>query len=444
MSAALHRNKLFGLFEENLNGVIYLRGAETRYRYDSDYEYPFRQESNFWYLSGVNEPGFHLLLDLKTKETWLFSPERDSRFAVWHGRIRSVEEIQELYEPDHLRREADLLSVLRELKPDTVYCLDEEQAEFLEDMDRAISVESETLPDAITWCRSVKTGWELHQLREAARVNNIAHLEVLKALGPGMYEFELKALFEYHQIRHGLLQDAYSGIHASGPNSAILHYVENRRQLREGELYLIDAGHEYNGYASDISRTWPVNGKYSPEQAEIYSIVLEALNRTIAAVQPGVRMEELHLLAARVLTEGLKDFGLLRGSVDDLIENDIFTLFFPHGIGHFLGLDTHDVGGYPKGVDEIERPGLRLLRVRRELHPGMVITVEPGIYFIPALLGPALEEKEKARFLSAEIVEGLFDFGGVRIEDNLILTDDGFENLVTVPRSIRDVEQIMK
>lgn len=444
MSASLHRKKLYGLFEEDQKGVVYLKGAELMYRYDTDYEFPFRQESNFWYLTGVDEPDYHLILNLKTHDYHLFAPKRDAQFAVWHGRIKPRSEIIEDYQPDHLHYENDLLTVLKDLDSDIVYCLNEEQAEFLEDLDRGIKVDTESLTDAITYCRCIKTNWELNQLKEASRINSIAHREVLKALKPGMFEYEMKAVFDYHQIRHGLLQNAYTGIHASGPNSAILHYVENNRKMQDGDLYLIDAGYEVNGYSSDFSRTYPVNGKFSGEQAAIYQVVLEAHSSCIKAASPGVKMEDLHMLAARIILEGLRDFGIVKGEIDDLLKSDIFALFFPHGLGHFLGLDTHDVGGYPKGVERIDRPGLRFLRTRRELLPGMVVTIEPGLYFIPALLKPAFEDPEKEKFLNKEKIEKLLNFGGVRIEDNLIVTDKGTENMTNVPKEIREIEDVMK
>lgn len=443
MASHLHREKLFSLFDDNQNGIIYLRGAELMYRHGTDYEFPFRQESNFWYLTGVNEPDYHMVLDLKTKNYHLFAPKRDAQYAVWHGKVKSTDEIIELYQPDQLHSDSKLLTVLNDLSPELIYCLNEEQAEYLEDLNRDFTVDTESLQDAITYCRCIKTDEELGYMREAARVNNLAHLEVMKALKPGMYEYEMKAIFDYHQQKNGLLQDAYSGIHAGGANSAILHYTDNNAKIKDGDLYLIDAGFEYRGYASDVSRTYPANGKYSGMQAAIYQTVLEALNKTIDHVKPGVKMEDLHLGAARIILAGLKEAGLVRGTVDDLMENDIFALFFPHGLGHFLGLDTHDVGGYPKGVERIDRPGIRFLRVRRELLPGMVITIEPGVYFIPALLKPALENPDKSQFLDNEKLEKLFQFGGVRIEDNLVITEEGYENLTDVPKEISEIEQIM-
>lgn len=444
MSTKLHRERLFSLFEENQEGVIYLRGGEIMHRYDTDYEFPFRQESNFWYLTGVSEPDYHLLMDLKTKTYHLFTPKRDARFAVWHGRIKPPEQIKKEYQPDELHYDNELLTVLNNLNPSTIYCLNEEQAEFLEDLNRAFKVETETLVDAITYCRCIKTEQEMEKLREAARVNNLAHKEAMINIKPDMYEYEMKALFDYMQMSNGLLYDAYSGIHASGENSAILHYTENNDLIEDGDLFLLDAGYEYKGYASDVTRTFPANGRFSGDQAAMYQIVLNALNSVIDIIKPGVKMEDLHMAAARIITLGLKDAGLIKGDIEELMEHNIFALFFPHGLGHFLGLDTHDVGGYPKGVDRIDRPGIQFLRVRRELLPGMVITIEPGIYFIPALLKPALEDSEKSKYLNGPELEKMFNFGGIRIEDNLIITEDGCENLTDVPKEIKEIEELMK
>lgn len=413
------------------------------YRYETDYEFPFRQESNFWYLTGVNEPDFHLLLDLSSQEYHLFAPKRDAQYAVWHGRIKSMDQYREEYKPDHLHYDTELPGVLDSMKAETIYCLNEEQAEFIEEFDRKTPIDLDALEEAITHCRVFKTDFELDQMREAARVNNIAHREVLKALKPGLYEYELKAVFDYHQIENGLMQDAYNGIFASGDNSAILHYVENNRKIKDGDLFLIDAGFEYEGYASDYTRTYPANGTFSNKQAEIYEAVLHAQKEVIEASEPGIKMEELHIMSARLMMQGLIDAGLVNGSIDDLMEHDIFALFFPHGLGHFLGLDTHDVGGYPKGVDRIDRPGIKFLRTRRTLQPGMVLTIEPGIYFIPALLKPAFEDEEQAKFLNRSKLEDYFDFGGVRIEDNLIITEDGYENLTDVPKEREEIEKIM-
>lgn len=444
MPAELQRKKLLSLFEKEQENVIYMKGSELMYRYQTDYEFPFRQESNFWYLTGVDEPDYHMILDLKTESYYLFAPKRDEHYGVWHGRIKSQEDIQTLYEPDELFYDNKLLTILKNLNPNVIYCVNEEQAEFLEDLDRSFNVDTESLNDAITFCRTVKTEDELNLMREAARINNIAHRKVMEAIKPGMYEYELKAVFDYHQVQRGLLFPAYNGIHAAGINSAILHYTECSSRVNNGELYLIDAGYEYEGYASDVTRTYPANGRFTDEQAAVYQTVLNALNGVIEMVKPGIKMEDLHMSAAEIILKGLKRMGLVKGSVEELMENDIFALFFPHGLGHFLGLDTHDVGGYPKGVDRIDRPGIRFLRARRELQAGMVVTIEPGLYFIPALLKKAVEDEEKSKFLNADKLESYYGFGGVRIEDNIVVTEDGYENMTDVPKEIKEIEKIIR
>lgn len=440
----LHRDKLFSLLDQEDNALVYMKGAELMYRYDTDYEFSFRQESNFRYLSGVNEPDFHLILDLDKQEYHLFAPNRDAQFAVWHGHVKTLNQYQEEYQPDHLHYEGKLPQILKKLNPDKIYCVDETQAEFIEEFDRKTPIDLDALPEAITHCRVFKTDWELDQLREAARVNNIAHRGVIEALEPGRFEYELKAVFDYHQIRHGLMQDAYNGIFASGKNSAILHYVENNRQIKDGDLFLIDAGFEYNGYASDFTRTYPANGSFTSIQSAVYEAVLEAQKQVIEAAKPDIKMEDLHVLAARLMMQGLKEADIVSGEIDDLMKKDVFALFFPHGLGHFMGLDTHDVGGYPQGVERIERPGIKYLRMRRTLQPGMVLTIEPGLYFVPALLKPALEDDKISQFLNESKLQEMMDFGGVRIEDNLVITDDGYENLTNVPKERAEVEKIME
>ena len=291
--------------------------------------------------------------------------------------------------------------------------------------------------------RVIKTEEELECLRIASQVNNEAYKRVIKSWKPGMYEYQAKAIFTEVQISNGLQQDAYNGIYASGPNSAILHYVSNTRQTQDGELLLIDAGFEYQGYAADFSRTFPVNGRFSADQAALYDTVLTAQKQVIEAIKPGVRMEDLHMMSASTMMEGLLDMGIVKGSLNSIMEANIFALFFPHGLGHFLGLDTHDVGGYPKGMERIDRPGIFYLRARRELEAGMVVTVEPGIYFIPALLEPALKNPSKQMFLNTEKIHQLMDFGGIRIEDDIVVTENGYENLTHIAKERDEIERLM-
>jgi Xaa-Pro dipeptidase len=436
-----HRKKIVSLFRDKGNALIYLKGADVAYRYDTDFEYPFRQESNFLYLTGIQEPGFHLVLDPEKEEYLLFVPKRDAMFAVWNGKVRSAEDYALNLKPDQIFYDEDLYGEISKRSPETIHCLNVSQAAVVDDM--GFQTETGWLKDALAWCRCQKTDPELDMLRLASRVASEAHIAAMKGLKPGMFEYEMKALYECEVVRRGLVHHPYNGIHGSGENSAILHYTESARRIDEGDLYLIDAGAESNGYAADITRTYPAGGRFSGIQAAIYDTVLMALNNSIKMVKPGVAMEDIHLAASRTILEGLKDTGLVTGDINTLMEKNIFALFFPHGLGHFLGLDTHDVGGYPKGVKRIDRPGIRYLRARRILEPRMVLTIEPGIYFIPALLRPALEHHEQSQFLNREKLEKMFYFGGIRIEDNLIVTETGHENMTNVPKSRTQIEEIL-
>jgi len=438
----LHRERLQSLFNEPTNDVVYLSGASVTHRYGTDFEYPFRQESNFLYLTGVQEPDFALVLVPSTGAYHLLAPRRDAMYAVWMGFVRTPAQLKQAYAPDHMHFTDELSDLLASLKPAAVHVIHDHDAARIREL--GYTPDQSILTDALAWCRVIKSEGEKSELRKAARTASLAHREVMKSVRQGMNECELQAIHEFTCTRSGMRHQPYSGIFASGVGAAVLHYVENNRFIGEDDLFLMDAGAESNGYAADFTRTFPARGTFSDRQAAIYDIGLTMLESCLAEARPGVAMEDLHLKAARLLLEGFLNLGLIRGEVDELMEANIFALFFPHGLGHFLGLDTHDVGGYPKGVERIDRPGLRYLRARRVLEPGMVITIEPGIYFIPALLEPAFENPEQARFLNVESLRSYLDFGGIRIEDNLIITDDGHENLTDVPKSRADIEAWMR
>lgn len=436
-----HRNKLFDLYKDRGNTLIYISGAAVTHRYGTDFEYPFRQESNFWYLSGVNEPDFALILNPANREFHLLMPRRDAMYAVWMGFVRPAHWYKDQFKPDHIHYTDEIEQVLRGLKPDNVHCIHESDAAVVRS--KGFQAETGELADALAFCRVLKTSDEVEQLRIASRVASEAHRTVMDTVSPEMFEYEVQAIFEHVCTFNGLRHQPYSGIFAGGFGASVLHYVENDKMLKDGDLLLVDAGAESRGYAADITRTFPINGKFDKRQSLIYDITYHMLQQSLELSKPGVEMEEIQIQAARLMIAQMVEAGLLYGEVDELMDNDIFALFFPHGIGHFLGLDTHDVGGYPKGVDRIDRPGLRYLRARRLLEPGMVVTIEPGIYFIPALLEPAFNNEKQSRFLNVKELKGYLDFGGVRVEDNIVITEKGHENLTDVPKSRSEIEKYM-
>lgn len=437
-----HRNKLRQIFQEHKRSLIYLKGASISYRFNTDHELAFRQESNFIYLTGVHEPDFACLIDLESGEYSLFSPKRDTKYAVWNGFITPQETYKQRYEPDAMYFDEDLESVIKKKNPTMIYCLNASQAEPIQKM--GFSVNTDSLLAALTECRVHKSPWEAEQMREAGRLTSLAHRAVMQFVKPGQKEYQLKAVFEGTGAKENVFQQAFQGIYAAGKNASVLHYMERESELKNGEMILVDAGLEYNGYAGDVTRTFPVNGKFTDAQAQVYQTCLDAHLIAIENCKPGMPTEELHLLAAKTILSGLKKMNLVYGEIEELMDANVFALFFPHGLGHFLGIDTHDVGGYKKGVEPIQRPGIQYLRARRTLEPGMVMTIEPGVYFIEALLVPAFSDVNYSKYLNQDELKKWLNFGGIRIEDDILITENGYENLTDVPKMISEIESFMK
>ena len=265
--------------------------------------------------------------------------------------------------------------------------------------------------------RLIKEDHEMNLMKKAADITTEAHIRAMQAVTPGMYEYQLEAEYLYAFNKNGARSPAYNSIVGGGNNSCILHYVENNDELKDGDLVLVDAGCEYQYYASDVTRTFPVNGKFSPEQKEIYSIVLEAHRQSMEQAKPGNKWNLMHEKSVEVIVEGLLELGLLKGTKEQVIEKGDYSKFYMHRIGHWLGMDVHDVGGYKQDGDW------------RELEKGMVMTVEPGIYILDSL----------------EDVDDKWKGIGVRIEDDIVITDSGFEVLTpNVPRTIEEVEHTVQ
>ncbi|KAK2529933.1 hypothetical protein Q9233_006318 [Columba guinea] len=258
----------------------------------------------------------------------------------------------------------------------------------------------------------------------------------------------LNPLFQHYcYTRGGMRHTSYTCICGSGENSSVLHYghagAPNDRTIEDGDLCLFDMGGEYYCYGSDITCTFPANGKFTPDQRAIYEAVLKSSRAVMNAVKPGVSWPDMHRLADRVHLEELTKIGILKGNVDDMVKVHLGAIFMPHGLGHLLGIDVHDVGGYPEGVERIDLPGLRSLRTARSLEQGMVLTVEPGIYFIDHLLDQALRDPAQSCFINNDVLQRFRGFGGVRIEDDIAVTASGMELLTCVPRTVEEIEAFM-
>lgn len=424
-------------------------------KYDTDREWLFEQESFFQYLFGVKEPGFFGAIQIGTGKSILFMPRLSPEWSVWMGRIHSPSDFQQLYEVDEVRYVDELATVLSSLKPNALYLLHGKNSDSGSTAVPAhfpgieqFKIDLEILHPEIVECRVHKSTEEIALLRWINGISSEAHIAVMKHCRPGMYEYQLEAAFLHHVYdRGGCRFTAYTCICGCGPNSAVLHYghqgAPNDQPLREGDMFLNDSGAQYHGYASDITCSFPVNGKFTPEQKDIYDAVLAANRAVQSAMKPGVLWPDMHRLAERVIGERLAEIGLIKGNIDDLLEHHIPALFMPHGLGHLMGLDVHDPGGYPHGISRINEPGIRSLRCGRRLDAGMVITVEPGIYFIDAVLEPALTNPAIARFLTDKL-QSFRRFGGVRIEDDVLVTDHGSDNFTRVPRETSDIESTMR
>lgn len=304
-------------------------------------------------------------------------------------------------------------------------------------------VQEGVLKKAIENCRVVKTPYEIALISEANRVSNEAHLAAMRAATMAKSEADLEAVFHSTCTRMGCRNQAYSSIVASGPSAATLHYVRNDAELKNKQMVLLDAGCEKMCYASDVTRTFPVSGTFAKEARSIYELVLRMQTECMEMMKEGVKWEDVHLHAHRVGIEGLLNLGILRGgSVDELLENRTSTAFLPHGLGHYLGMDTHDTGGNANYADP--DPMFRYLRVRGTLPANSVITVEPGIYFCRYIIEPFLKDEKHKNYIDEAVLEKYWDVGGVRIEDDVVVTKEGVVNLTVTPRGVDEVERIVQ
>jgi len=440
----LHKNNRARVVEKlhKKEGVLFFKGGVTPNCYDTDKELVFRQESNFQYLFGVEEPDCFGAIDLSNCASYLFVPRLPADYAVWLGTIHPPAHFQKKYNIDHVLYTDEAESTLKTLQQ-TIYTI--KSVPELPAWLSGFTVDNDKAKEALDDCRLIKSEEEIKLMRYVNKISSYAHCEVMKACKPNMKEFELEAMFLHLIYVNGRCRHtAYTCICGSGKNGATLHYPNNDKDIKQGHMLLLDMGAEYHCYCSDITCSFPADGKFTHDQKEVYQIVLDAQQAVMAVMKPGVAWEDMHRLAEKTILEGLLKYNFIQGPMEELRKNHISALFFPHGLGHMLGLDTHDVGGYPTGVQRIQEPGIRYLRARRDLQKGMIITVEPGLYFIDALLLPAFENPNLNKYLNVDKIKRFMDFGGVRLEDDVVVTDTGIENLTICPREIVDVEALME
>lgn len=434
------RARLLDAMAAQGGGVAVHLTAPERTR-NRDAEYPYRFDSHFWYLTGFGEPGAALVLIAAgaRREALLFCRPKDEAREIWDGPRWGPDAAREAFGFDAAHPIDSLDELMPALLADApaLYCALPGDAAFGAraqrwlDAVRARSRAGVRAPAAmvdllalVDEMRLVKDASEIATMRGAAAISTAAHVRLMRACRPGLREYELEAELLYEFRRRGAQSPAYPAIVATGANACVLHYPAGDAQLEAGQLCLVDAGCELDGYASDITRTFPVSGRFSGEQRAVYDLVLAAQQAAFSATRPGVTFDAPHDAATRVLAQGLVDLGLLEGSLDGVVESGAYRQFYMHRTSHWLGLDVHDVGDYraagnaPEGGERAWRP----------LAPGMALTIEPGLYLRPA----------------ANVPER-FQHIGVRIEDDVLVTDAGHEVLTqALPRRAADIEALMR
>lgn len=404
----------------------------------NDVEYVFRQDSDFFYLTGFNEAQAVAVLAPHHPEHKyvLFVQPKNKQIEVWTGYRCGVDAAKEIYGADEAYSIEELDEKLPEYlkKADRIYYHLGRDRNF---NDKVLShwqrlmriypkygmgpIALENTDPILHGMRLIKSEAELELMRKAAEIGVEAHNRAMEFTQPGRYEYEVQAEIEHIFRLQGGMGPAYPSIVASGDNACVLHYIENNRQMQDGELLLIDAGCSYGYYNSDITRTFPVGGKFTAEQKALYELVLEAQKQAIAQVKPGNPYNLIHDTAVQVLTEGLVELGLLVGEIEELIEEQKYKAFYMHSTGHWLGLDVHDVGVYKHGEDN---PQI--------LQPGQVLTVEPGLYIVPDSEPDLYQPEIDPRWVGI----------GIRIEDDVLVTATGHEVLTAnVPKEIADIEK---
>jgi Xaa-Pro aminopeptidase len=422
------RNQLGAMLPKN--SAVVIAGASTQYR-NADSSHAFRQDSNFWYLSGFNEAESTLVLLINEEndvQSIAFVPEKNELKEIWDGYRAGPEGAMQDHGFDLAFNNTEINDRLPDLLAghNQVYypvgkskTLDADIIDWIKSAkskDRHSSaIDIADASSKVGNQRLIKDEDEIEIMRKACKISAEAHVEAMKFVKPGMTEQQIEAFYQYEFSKRGGRFSAYTPIVAGGENACVLHYVENSKPLKDGELLLVDAGCEFELYASDITRTYPINGKFTEPQLAIYEVVLEAQLKSIEAISTNNNVMDAQIISEKVITQGLIDLGILQGSMDELHEAGAFRDFYMHKIGHWLGIDVHDAGDYMEDGDYMK------------FKPGMVTTVEPGIYIS-----------------SSADVEDKWKGIGIRIEDDILVTANGNENLTAfVPSNPREIEALM-
>lgn len=426
------------------SGLLVFMGNELCPMNYTDNTFPFRQDSSFLYCFGLDSPSLAAVIDLDSAEETLYGNDLTVEEIVWMGHLPGIREMAQWCEVANTgsreqfferirdaRRQGRSIHLLPQYQPQNKLLL----SELLNVPPSALNgLISEPFTRAVIAMRSVKSPEEVEQIEQAVRVTRAMHEQAMRVTKPGLTESQVAAELE-RVVLSNHCRMAFPLIFTS--RGEILHNHFTARVLNAGDLVIHDSGAQTPmGYAGDITRTIPVGGRFTPRQKAVYQLVRHALARSIEKVAPGVEFKSIHLHACRLLAEGLKDLGLMKGDPAQAVEQGAHALFFPCGLGHMMGLDVHDMEGlnenwvgYTETLRRSEQFGLRSLRLAKALEPGFVVTVEPGVYFIPPLIDQWQQQNRFTDFICYNEVRKYLDFGGVRIEDDVLVTPEGYRIL---------------
>ena len=427
-------------------GIILVYGLPEPSRSHCDFEPVFRQDSCFYWLTGVNEPDCALLIDLKTQKETLFYPDIPQENIVWFGEIATIDQLKTKYGYDDVKLLPELKKIINDyIEQDSNIVIHTLPETFTNKELEKCNINKEELLDVISELRQIKDDEEMKLIQYACDVNCLAIKEAMKNAKPGMYEHQIESIIVKNYIDHYCRNVAFNTIVCSGRNCATLHYTKNDKLINDGDLILVDAGCEYSCYASDNTRTFPANGKFSDDQKAVYKAVLDCHKYVVNNARPMVYWPDLAYESAKEMCAGLMVLGLLKnGDADEIVDSGALAVFYPHGLGHGMGLDDHDIGGWPKGAKKGDQPHSSFVRYGRLLKPGTVITVEPGCYFVPQLYEKAFNDPKISKYIDKDICLRLAkSVGGIRIEDVIYITYDGCKMITDIPREIEEIERFM-
>ena len=442
------------------NGILLFpgnRGSSMNYRANT---YHFRQDSTFLYYFGLDYEGFNAIIDIDENKDIIYADDLGIDDIIWMGGQPSVSERAQkagvsITRPTSKLKEDITTAIKSGRKVHILPSYRSDHLLFLSglfdiEIDEVNNLISEDFIRSVVAMREVKDVLEIQQIEIAVDTAYKMHTTVMKMSQPGVWEYEIAGTIEGIALAHG---GPVSFPVILSMDGQILHNHYHGNLLKEGRLLIADAGCETPmHYASDITRTVPVGGRFTQKQKEIYEIVLAANLKAVEMVKPGVINKDIHLSAALVIAEGLKGLGIMKGNMKEAVQSGAHALFFPHGLGHMLGLDVHDMEnlgekyvGYDESVSRSEQFGFSYLRMGKPLKEGFVLTIEPGIYFIPALIDIWRKEKKLSEFINYDKLDAYLNFGGIRIEDNILVTSEGCRLLgKPIPKTIDEIESIMK